>query len=578
MALLVLLPIIPFVVLVAWQADWVRDRAAEDAQLDTLRFSRLAAENVSAQIGETVAVMQLSGGLDADALAGPTTCAPSLAAGVPAVESVVNAFVVTGDGHVLCSLDTMPSAGAFPAGHPMLDAVAAGEAWKGIEPPGAVADRPTLVVTEPLSSGPSLAVALDLSAGLVDFADRYALPAGSTVTLIAEDGRVFGSWPADPTSGVIGPREIVGLIGGGSIEGWTVEAPDDGVDRVYSFVDITRTDASTFAVVGIPTSWGLEPANHEQRMNLLALSVIALITITAAAVLAERWINRHLRAISSTTRRIGAGDLDARVGQRRAPTELAELAATFDEMAADIQARDSALRQAWAERSQLADELLDVQEDERRRIAADIHDDTIQTVAACGMSAQLLRSRLPDPDAIDQLDQLSSRLSAATVRLRRLTFDLDPAANGLALAEGLERYVRGALDGAAVQLMVAADVDDELQGPVRQVVYRNVREAALNAVSHGHATRVDVRVAVDGDGLRVDVVDDGGGFDAGGRGPVGHQGVRTMRHRAEALGGWFDLSSRIGHSTRVTFWVPLAASPGPFENSTTPGKETVHAG
>jgi two-component system sensor histidine kinase UhpB len=93
---------------------------------------------------------------------------------------------------------------------------------------------------------------------------------------------------------------------------------------------------------------------------------------------------------------------------------------------------------------------------------------------------------------------------------------------------------------------------------VRQVVFRNVREATLNAATHGAARRVTVVVEERRGGLRVDVTDDGVGFEPDPRGWPGHQGVRTMRHRAEALGGWFELRSVAGTGTRVSFWLPLA--------------------
>jgi signal transduction histidine kinase len=296
-------------------------------------------------------------------------------------------------------------------------------------------------------------------------------------------------------------------------------------------------------------------------------------------VLAERWINRHLRAIAATTRRIGSGDLAARVGPRHAAAELAELAVTVDQMANDLHGREVALRSATAERARLVDELLDVQEDERRRIAADIHDDTIQTVVACGMSAQLLRGRLADPIALGQADQLAERLAAATARLRQLTFDLDPAANGLDLAESLDRYLVGALDGRSVTLLVSADVSEDPQGPVRQVVFRNVREAVLNSAIHGAAHRITVVVEEQAGGLRVDVTDDGAGFEPDPRGWPGHQGVRTMRHRAEALGGWFELKSVPGTGTRVSFWLPIGVQDplGPMAPATD-GKEMIGVG
>lgn len=559
MVALVLLPIAPLVGLVAWQSTQVRDRAVDNAGTDALRFSRLAAENMTARVLQTTTAIRLSARVNTTDLADPSTCAPALADGVSAAaESVVNAFVARADGSVVCSLVTMPAVLPLEGRSYITDALASGQPATGVELAGPLVDAPALVVSQPLADDLLLALAIDMGADLGLIVERFALPQGSTVTLLDADGMVVGNWPATAVGMPTRLGDIAELIGTGSVEGTSVERGTDGVSRVYSFVDIAQTEQSLYAVVGIPTSWAFAPANRELRENLIALGVIAVVAIALAVLLAERWINRHLRAISATTRRIGAGDLTARVGERRAATELAELAVTVDRMADDLNARNAALRSATAERARLVDELLDVQEDERRRIAADIHDDTIQTVVACGMSAQLLRGRVSDPVAQEQADQLAERLAAATARLRHLTFDLDPAANGLGLAESLDRYLVGALDGRSVGLLVSADVGDDLQGPVRQVVFRNVREAVLNAAEHGAARRVTVVVGEHHGELRVDVTDDGVGFEPDPRGWPGHQGVRTMRHRAEALGGWFELTSQPGHGTRVSFGLPIA--------------------
>jgi signal transduction histidine kinase len=559
MVALVVIPILPIVAIVGWQTSQVRERAHEDAGTDTLRLSRLAAENVTSLVLQTRAVMQVASQLNPNMFATPESCVATLQQGAEIMRSVSNAFVIDGTGAITCSLVPVTPGFSLADRTYVGDAFANGEPSVGIEPIGDLLAAPALVVTEPLGADHLLAVAIDLGADLPSFVERFALPAESTVTMMDVNGVILGRWPSAPS--VVGRvtrlEDIADQVRSGGIEGTSEERGSDGVERIYSYVDVAQSAQTVYAVVGVPSGWVLGPANREERTNLIALAVLAIITIILALFLAERSVNRHLRAIASTTRRIGGGDLTARVGPRRASTELEELASSVDQMAADLQARDQALRTSSAERARLVDELLDTQEDERRRIAADIHDDTIQTVVACGMSAQLLRGRLSDPATLAQADQLAQRLAAATARLRQLTFDLDPASNGLGVAEGLERYLVGALDGRPMVVTVSAEVDAELGGPVRQVVFRNVREATLNAAVHGGARRVVVFVEEHDAGVRVDVTDDGVGFEPDPRGWPGHQGVRTMRHRAEALGGWFELVSAAGRGTRVSFWVPL---------------------
>ena len=212
-------------------------------------------------------------------------------------------------------------------------------------------------------------------------------------------------------------------------------------------------------------------------------------------------------------------------------------------------------------RTRLASALVAAQELERRRIAADIHDDSVQAMAAVGIRLELLSRRVRDDATRTELEALRSEIAAALAALRELVFRLTPASlerAGLkeALAEATARLeLRG---GPTFE--IGADLTREPSLETRVVLFRIAQEALLNARRHARAQRVRVRLTDDGDGFRLDVSDDGRGFampaDHTLPAATGHFGIATMTERAELAGGWLTLRSAPAAGTTVTAWVP----------------------
>ena len=229
----------------------------------------------------------------------------------------------------------------------------------------------------------------------------------------------------------------------------------------------------------------------------------------------------------------------------------------IDAMAQSLEHRADALRQAAEERLRLLDELLSAQDEERRRIAADIHDDTIQSMIASGLSVQLLRHEVTDPEALERLRAVEQRIGASISRLRQLMFELEPVGAAGDLTAAIEQYLESALD-RPVQLSVTCSDLVEPAGPVRQVLFRNLRECVLNASRHGAADSIDVDITSVQDGIEVIVADDGTGMTSSAARKAGHHGMRVMRERVEALGGHLVVESELGRGTTVLFWIPNA--------------------
>jgi PAS domain S-box-containing protein len=210
------------------------------------------------------------------------------------------------------------------------------------------------------------------------------------------------------------------------------------------------------------------------------------------------------------------------------------------------------------DRQALLDHLIRAQEEERARIAADIHDDTIQVLAAANLRLHQLRNRLGDPDELDILDKLGRTLDMALGHLRQLIFDLRPRSlehGGVAAA------VRAVLDQMRADLGISYQLSDgcteDARPPATVLIYRTAAEALMNVRKHARASTVLVQFRDVGGGCLARIVDDGVGYDpADVEQRPGHVGLSLIRERAEIAGGWCRIESAPGAGTTVEFWIP----------------------
>jgi signal transduction histidine kinase len=204
------------------------------------------------------------------------------------------------------------------------------------------------------------------------------------------------------------------------------------------------------------------------------------------------------------------------------------------------------------------------QEAERVRIAADIHDDSIQAMAAAGMRLQQLRKRLSTETELEALDKVEEAFEAAITRLRRLIFNLHPVTlDRSGLAAALRAQLEQIQSGGSELFEMEDRLTSEPPPETRVILYRIAMEALANAHKHAEAHRVLVRLENAEEGWRVQVDDDGLGFNPGNNGSApGHLGLTAMRERAQLAGGWWKLQSQPGAGTSVMFWLPAVTSHG----------------
>ncbi len=219
------------------------------------------------------------------------------------------------------------------------------------------------------------------------------------------------------------------------------------------------------------------------------------------------------------------------------------------------------LRRTIQQRRELALRLESAQEEERRRVAADIHDDPIQVMSAIDLRmAMLVEEGEPvDPSEIAELRSIVHR---SIERLRSLLFELRPAVlDGEGLIAALTQFLAHTSTEAGWRYEVNDRLTFEPDPDLRATLYRIAQEAVANARKHSTAGSVVVTVLTEGEGVTIRVSDDGAGFDTNllDAPRPGHLGLMTMVERAELLGGRCRVSSVPSEGTTVECWLPADA-------------------
>jgi len=224
------------------------------------------------------------------------------------------------------------------------------------------------------------------------------------------------------------------------------------------------------------------------------------------------------------------------------------------------------LNRVSAERLRLMRLLVEAHEDERRTIAADIHDDSLQILAAVGLRLHTLRRRVTDEAAQTTLDAVEQMVGTAVSRLRGLMFNLRPAGldHGDLLGTIRDRLVQVQQDDG-IEYRLTGTEPGGLTTAARVTLYRVAQEAIANVVKHASASHIEVALEERDKGCLMRVADDGAGLGAAAGSPPGHLGLPSMRERTEVAGGWLRVEPGDRRGTVVTAWVPLlgGARPAP---------------
>ena len=212
----------------------------------------------------------------------------------------------------------------------------------------------------------------------------------------------------------------------------------------------------------------------------------------------------------------------------------------------------------------LAGRLMMAQEEERRRIARDLHDDVGQRLSLFAIEAEQLQAHPPDAhDGADgRAHDLATKAQALSSDIQRIAYELHPARlEHLGFLAALRQFVEELRSRHGLTVaVVATDWPRNIPPDVALCLYRVTQEALRNVVRHSGGREARVALAGQPDSLTVTISDGGAGFEAGAR-PVNRGlGLTGMQERLRLIGGALSIAAAPGQGTRIQARVPREAS------------------
>lgn len=226
----------------------------------------------------------------------------------------------------------------------------------------------------------------------------------------------------------------------------------------------------------------------------------------------------------------------------------------------DVKRAEQELRASSEQSRNLAVRLLSVREEERTRIAREIHDELGQSLTAVKIDLAWLAGRLLPRNA-PMRKRIRSTLELADSLIqsvRRISTDLRPGILDLGLAAAVEWQAHEFQARTGIRCLLRLAIDSEAVAPDASTgMFRIFQETLTNVARHAEATRAEVVLHKEGDRLVLRTRDNGRGFDQAGASLSGSLGLLGMRERAAMMGGGLTISSAPGKGTSVTAWIPL---------------------
>jgi signal transduction histidine kinase len=235
---------------------------------------------------------------------------------------------------------------------------------------------------------------------------------------------------------------------------------------------------------------------------------------------------------------------------------------------AEVERRLQESEHAQGSLQELSARLVRAQEDERRALSRELHDEIGQAFSAVLMEAENLLDLEREPAVRMHLESIRGVAEKGMNEIRNMALLLRPSMlDDFGLIPALEWQAREVAKRTGVRVLLESDVSGELPEEHKTCIYRVVQEALHNCARHAQATAAQVRVRQEAGRIVVEIQDDGSGFDPQ---RVRGLGLLGMEERARHLGGAFEIDSRPGRGTLVRVSLPLATLPAAMSKTTAP--------
>lgn len=238
--------------------------------------------------------------------------------------------------------------------------------------------------------------------------------------------------------------------------------------------------------------------------------------------------------------------------KRTISIEEAELAMGLARLAQSTLLRDHELQR----RREISLAMLAVEENERRRLSTELHDDPLQRILGLRLGLESFQDRIDDPEAKAEVARFIEQCRGASASLREVMVRTHPTATDVVDLESTLRSLVARLSTTTEVEFIFGDLRTLKTPPfVTAAISRVAEQAVRNALQHAASTKLRVTLCDETLGSSLTVIDNGRGFDPSSV-EAGHLGLVSMRERVEALGGRFMIESSPRSGTAITAWIP----------------------
>lgn len=556
--------LLPALGLMLWNAYSTRQREREEIQQQAYQVVTAAALAQQQMLEQTEQILGL---MAETALTGGAPSCDALPAAARTFPAYDNIGFAAGDGQLVCALRSggtlSSSTAAWLRGVPAEPELAVSTLQ-----PQALGPNPAIIVARRWADTVAFAT-LNLTR-VTEMLRVIPLPADSSINLIDAEGIIVARLPHD--EGYVGRMATTAVARGVHQADGVVEAIGvDGMRRLYGVRHVVIGERRPLVLtVGIPTAVAYAAANRRLRVGLGVLAVVAAVAYTFSQRLSRELFGRKIESVMRAARRVSAGDLSARTGEKWSGDELGELMRAFDAMAWTLEDRTRDLQHSVDSLRALTARLESVREEERTRISREIHDELGQVLTGIRMDLDRLEERVQAASlAEDHREGLVAKLRSARALVdagsetaRRVSRQLRPSVLDVL---GFRAAVEWQLDEFKLRSGIDAELiadDDlpELPEAHNVALFRILQESLTNVSRHAHATAVTVRLGREDGGITLEVMDNGRGFDPPPASGVPHSlGLLGIRERAMSMGGRMAVTSKPGHGTTVTVTIGAPA-------------------
>jgi signal transduction histidine kinase len=466
-------------------------------------------------------------------------------------------YLFDASGRFVCSGNTLPeNEGVSRRALPWIEAeLRAGRLRPGVTVMHAFDRQSMMTMAAPTRDGGTIV--------LLEFAEvigREALIPDAVITILDGDATIVArSGNSDEWAGRNVRGSNIAELSSTTSEGIGETTGVDGVSRQYGFTKVPELGWSVY--VGVPTAAINEPIREMLLNGAIGAIGITFIVVAMTLTLARK-IGRPIQALAAAA---GTADDGAYSGVNvvEGPLEIATLTRAFNKMVEKRSRVESEMLESERNLKALSDRLLVVQEEERTRIAREIHDDLGQALTALKMDVIGLMERTSDSDTAPSGTAIRERVLAtldATVKsVQRISSELRPSIlDDLGLAAAVESEARSFEERTGIECEISLPEEaGRVSSVVATAVYRIIQEALTNVARHSNAARVELRVRFRDSDVLVEVRDDGRGITSQEVGSARSLGLIGIRERAELVGGTARFEGIAGRGTIVSIRIPM---------------------